>query len=174
MNRAQLIGFGIASKRPVRMHVAGSQGSPPPYGSSAWMRAHVQAGNRPVGVVGGLVIDHVAFVGLAPAPAGRRGVLCKVIGGSAEHPTVIQVTPEELRRAVWTISRPGERQSGTGLAIIGGQGIGSQGIGADEAKGPGATPWIAGGILVGLAVALKAAEVKTGGASVGARMGARS
>lgn len=121
------------------------------------MRAHVQAGNRPVGVVGGLVIDHVAFVGLAPAPAGRRGVLCKVIGGSAEHPTVIQVTPEELRQAVWTISRPSERPSGTGLAIIG-----SQGIGVEEAGGPGATPWIAGGILVGLAVMIKAAEVKMG------------
>ena len=121
------------------------------------MRAHVQAGNRPVGVVGGLVIDHVAFVGLAPAPAGRRGVLCKVIGGSAEHPTVIQVTPEELRQAVWTISRPGERPSGAGLAIIG-----SQGIGVEEVGGPGATPWIAGGILVGLAVMIKAAEVKMG------------
>jgi len=157
VNRAQLIGFGVASKRPVRMHVAGVQGSPPPYGSSEWMRAHVAAGNRPVGVVGGLVIDHVAFVGLAPAPAGRRGVLCKVIGGSAEHPTVIQVTPEELRQAVWTISRPGERPSGTGLAIIG-----SQGIGVEEVGGPGATPWIAGGILVGLAVMIKAAEVKMG------------
>jgi hypothetical protein len=130
-----------------------------------------------VGVVGGLVIDHVPFVGLAPAPAGRRGVLCKVIGGSPEHPTVIQVTPEELRRAVWTISRPARSgaENGTGLAIIGSQGIGSQGIGAaEESKGPGATPWIAGGILVGLAVALKAAEVKAGGASAGARMGARS
>jgi hypothetical protein len=121
------------------------------------MRAHVAAGNRPVGVVGGLVIDHVPFVGLAPAPAGRRGVLCKVIGGSPEHPTVIQVTPEELRQAVWTISRPSERPSGTGLAIIG-----SQGIGVEEASGAGATPWIAGGILVGLAVMIKAAEVKMG------------
>jgi hypothetical protein len=120
---------------------------PPKYGSPEWMRAHVRAGNRPVGVVGGLVINHVPFVGLTPAPAGRRGVLCKVIGGSPEHPTVIQLTPEEARRAVWTVSRQPRRTNATGLTIVG-----------SEDRGPGATPWIAGGILVGLAIVMKAAD----------------
>jgi hypothetical protein len=79
-------------------------------------------------------------------------MFAKIVGGSPEHPTVMQVTPEEMRKAVWTVSRstrPGyQRTSGVGLAIIG----------AEERSGPGATPWIAGGILVGLAVALKATE----------------
>jgi len=109
------------------------------------MAAHVRAGNRPVGVVGGLIIDHVRGAG-----ADGRGMLCKIVGGSPEHPTVMQLSPEELKRAVWTVSRPRARPwTATGLAIIGAE---------NGDGGAGATPWIAGGILVGLAIAVKAAE----------------
>jgi hypothetical protein len=142
------MGFGVGTKRPLSPRFV----SPPAYGSAEWMRAHVQAGNRPVGVVKGLIINFVRFPG-----SRKRGCFCKVIGGSAEHPTVIGLTPDEIRNAVWTISRDGRapgRLHASGLAIIGESPV----AGGDQ--GTGMTPWVTGGILVGLAIAIKAAERK--------------
>lgn len=137
---------------------------PPRYGSGEWMRRHVAAGNVPVGVVRGCVIDYVRFGALPASKAGshltsgvveRKGVLCKVVGGSAEHPTVMAITPEEMKGAIWTVSRNGARRqtSATGDSAM---------TSPSADQGAGATPWIAGGLILGMAVAMKAAEVKMG------------
>jgi hypothetical protein len=157
-----------------------------PYGSREWMRRHVAAGNTPVGAYRGCVVDYVRFPKLSPSQAramnltageaARKGMLCKVVGGSAEHPTVIALTPEEMKSAIWTVSRNGRsgvRTTGSDEASLASRirpgdirrmsATGETAISAPQTdRGPGATPWIAGGLILAMAVGLKAAEVKMG------------
>lgn len=159
---------------------------PPRYGSHEWMLRHVASGHVPVGVVRGCVIDYVRFPKLSPTQAkemnltageaARKGMLCKVVGGSAESPTVIALTPEEMKNAIWTVSRndrSGVRTAGGDEASLASRirpgdirrmsATGDSAISASQTnQGPGATPWIAGGLILAMAIGLKAAEVKMG------------